>query len=103
MWLFLNHSNKLSVVHSSFCFTSSQLKSLVYGVLPSASTFISNISYSLLSLYFGGTLFLVDANNMLKTAICDIFHFVDDSCLVCQQKAINKIEKQLYEGFFGYL
>ena len=39
--------------------------------------------------------------DMSRTAKCDIFHYVDDSCLVCQHKTFNKIEKQLYEDFLA--
>ena len=36
---------------------------------------------------------------MSQTTKCDIFHNVNNSCLVCQHKTFNKIEKQLYEDF----
>ena len=36
---------------------------------------------------------------MPKAVKCDIFLYVNDTCLVCQQKVINKIENQLNKNF----
>ena len=43
----------------------------------------------------GPLLFLIYVNDMSQAVKCDLFLYVDDSCLVCQHKDINKIEKQL--------
>ena len=47
----------------------------------------------------GPLLFLIYVNNMSQTVKCDLFLYVDDTCLVCQHKDINKIENQLNEDF----
>ena len=36
---------------------------------------------------------------MSKTVKCHLFLYADDSCLVCQHKYINEIEKQLNVDF----
>ena len=47
----------------------------------------------------GTLLFLIYVNDMSKAVKCDIFLYVDDTCLPCQNKDINKIENQLNEDF----
>ena len=36
---------------------------------------------------------------MSEVVKCDLFLYVDDTCLVCQHKDINNIEDQLNEDF----
>ena len=40
-------------------------------------------------------LFLIYVSDMSQAAKCHLFVYADDSCLVCQHKDINEIEKQL--------
>ena len=47
----------------------------------------------------GPILFLIYVNDMSQAVTCDLFLYVDDSCLVCQHKDINEIEKQLNVDF----
>ena len=47
----------------------------------------------------GPLLFLIYVNDMSQAAKCDLFLYADDSCLVCQHKDINEIEKQLNVDF----
>ena len=47
----------------------------------------------------GPLLFLIYVNDMSQAVKCDLFLYADDSCLVCQHKDINKIEKQLNVDF----
>ena len=47
----------------------------------------------------GPLLFLIYVNDMSQAVECDLFLYADDSCLVCQHKDINKIEKQLNVDF----
>ena len=47
----------------------------------------------------GPLLFLIYVNDMSQAVKCDLFLYADDSCLVCQQKDINEIEKQLNVDF----
>ena len=42
----------------------------------------------------GPLLFLIYVNDMARAVKCDLFLYADDSCLVCQHKDINEIEKQ---------
>ena len=36
---------------------------------------------------------------MSQAVICNLFLYADDTCLACQHKDINKIEKQLNKDF----
>ena len=47
----------------------------------------------------GPLLFLIYVNDMSQAVKCDLFLYADDSCLVCQHKDINEIEKQLNVDF----
>ena len=47
----------------------------------------------------GTLLFLIYVNEMSQAVKCDLFLYVDDKCLVCQHKDINKIENQLNGDF----
>ena len=47
----------------------------------------------------GQLLFLIYVNDMSQAFKCDLFLYVDDSCLVCQHEDINKIENQLNDNF----
>ena len=47
----------------------------------------------------GPPLFLIYVNDMSQAVKCDLFLYADDSCLVCQHKDINEIEKQLNVDF----
>ena len=47
----------------------------------------------------GPLLFLIYVNDMSQAVKCDIFLYADDSCLACQHKDINEIEKQLNVDF----
>ena len=47
----------------------------------------------------GPLLFLMYVNDMSQAVKCDLFLYADDSCLVCQHKDINEIEKQLNVEF----
>ena len=47
----------------------------------------------------GRLLFLIYVNDMSQAVKCDLFLYTDDSCLVCQHKDINEIEKQLNVDF----
>ena len=47
----------------------------------------------------GPLLFFIYVNDMSHAAKCDPFLYADDSCLVCQHKDINEIEKQLNVDF----
>ena len=42
----------------------------------------------------GPLFFLVYINDMSQTVKCNRFVYADDTCLVCQHKVINEIEKQ---------
>ena len=44
-------------------------------------------------------LFLIYVHDMSQSAKGDFFLYVDDTCLICQHKDINKIENQLNENF----
>ena len=43
----------------------------------------------------GPLLFLIYINDMSQAVKCNLFLYADDTCLVCQHKDINEIEKQL--------
>ena len=47
----------------------------------------------------GPPLFLVYINDMSQAVKCNLFLYADDTCLVCQPKDINEIEKQLNKVF----
>ena len=47
----------------------------------------------------GPLLFLLYINNMSQAVKCNLFLYADDTCLVCQHKDINEIEKQLNKDF----
>ena len=47
----------------------------------------------------GPLLFLIYINDMSQTVKCNLFLYADDTCLVCQHKDINEIEKQLNKDF----
>ena len=47
----------------------------------------------------GPLLFLIYVNDMSQAVKCHLFLYADDSCLVCQHKDINAIEKQLNVDF----
>ena len=47
----------------------------------------------------GPLLFLIYINDMSQAVKCNLFLYVDDTCLVCQHKDINEIEKQLNKDF----
>ena len=44
-------------------------------------------------------LLLIYVNDMSQAVKCDLFLYADYSCLVCQPKDINKIQKHLNEDF----
>ena len=43
----------------------------------------------------GPLLFLLYVNNMKQAVDCDLFLYVDDSCLVYQHKNVKEIERNL--------
>ena len=43
--------------------------------------------------------FLIYVNDISQTVKCDLFLYVDDTCLACQHNDISKIENQLSEDF----
>ena len=43
----------------------------------------------------GPLLFITYINDMSQAVKCNLFLYADDTCLVCQHKDINEIEKQL--------
>ena len=47
----------------------------------------------------GPILFLIYVSDISQAVKCDLFLYADDSCLVCQHKDINEIEKQLNVDF----
>ena len=47
----------------------------------------------------GPLLFLKYINDMSQAVRCNLFLYADDTCLVCQHKDINGIEKQLNKDF----
>ena len=47
----------------------------------------------------GPLLFLIYINDMSQAVKCNLFLYADDTCLVCQHKDINEIEKQLNKDF----
>ena len=47
----------------------------------------------------GPLLFLIYINDMSQAVKCNLFLYGDDTCLVCQHKDINEIEKQLNKDF----
>ena len=47
----------------------------------------------------GPLLFLIYINAMSQAVKCNLFLYADDTCLVCQHKDINGIEKQLNKDF----
>ena len=47
----------------------------------------------------GPLLFLIYINDMSQAVKCNLFLYADDTCLVCQHKDINEIEKQLNKYF----
>ena len=47
----------------------------------------------------GPLLFLIYINDMSQAVKCNLFLYADDTCLVCQHKDINEIEKQLNNDF----
>ena len=51
----------------------------------------------------GPLLFLIYVNDMPQPVKCHLFLYADDSCLVCQHKGINEIEKQLNVDFSNIL
>ena len=49
----------------------------------------------------GPLLFSIYANDTPQAVKCRLFLYANDSCLVCQHKGINEIEKQLNVDFFN--
>ena len=47
----------------------------------------------------GPLLFLINIDDMSQAVKCNLFLYADDTCLVCQHKDINGIEKQLNKDF----
>ena len=47
----------------------------------------------------GPLLFLIYINDMSQAVKCSLFLYADDTCLVCQHKDVNEIEKQLNKDF----
>ena len=47
----------------------------------------------------GPLLFLKHINDMSQAVKCNLFLYADDTCLACQHKDINEIEKQLNKDF----
>ena len=47
----------------------------------------------------GPLLFLINVNDMSQAIKCDVFLYADGSCLVCQHKDVNKIQKHWNEDF----
>ena len=47
----------------------------------------------------GPLLFLIYINDKSQAVKCNLFLHADDTCLVCQHKDINEIEKQLNKDF----
>ena len=47
----------------------------------------------------GPLVFLIHINDMSQTIKCNLFLYADDTCLVCQHKDINEIERKLNEDF----
>ena len=47
----------------------------------------------------GPLLFLINVSDISQAVKCHLFLYADDSCLVCQHKDINDIEKQLNIDF----
>ena len=47
----------------------------------------------------GPLLFLIYINDIPQAVKCNLFLFAYDTCLVCQHKDINEIEKQLNKDF----
>ena len=47
----------------------------------------------------GPLFFLIYINDMSQAAKCNHFLYADDTCLVCQHKYINEIEKELNKDF----
>ena len=47
----------------------------------------------------GPLLFLIYINDMSQAVKCNLFLYADDTCLVCQRKDVNEIEKQLNKDF----
>ena len=47
----------------------------------------------------GPLLFLINIDDMSQAVKCNLFLYADDTCLVCQHKDINEIEKQLNKDF----
>ena len=47
----------------------------------------------------GPLLFLIYINDMSQAVKCNLFLYADDTCLVCQHKDNNEIEKQLNKDF----
>ena len=50
----------------------------------------------------GPLLFLIYINDMSQAVKCNLFLYADDTCLVCQHKDINEIEKQLNKDFESF-
>ena len=76
-WFKCNLSNRSFKVNLENNF--SQSASVSCGVLQGSS--------------LGPLLFLIYVNDMSQAVKCDLFLYADDSCLVCQHKDINEIEK----------
>ena len=51
----------------------------------------------------GPLLFLTYVNDMSQAVKCNLFLYADESCLVCQHKNINEIQKELNEDFLIYI
>ena len=49
----------------------------------------------------GPLLFLIYINDMSQAVKCNFFLYADDTCLACQHKDINEIEKQLNKDFLS--
>ena len=47
----------------------------------------------------GPLLFVKYINDLSRPVKCILLHYADDTCLVCQHKDINEIEKQLNKDF----
>ena len=47
----------------------------------------------------GPLLFLIYINDMSQAVKCNLYLYADDTCLVCQRKDVNEIEKQLNKDF----
>ena len=51
----------------------------------------------------GPLLFLIYINDMSQAVKCNLFLYADDTCLTCQHKDINEIEKQLNKDLKAFV